>query len=218
MAERQGSKVVGPITESSMIRSLLHHIVARPWVYDRAQTLVGAKQVRARLAARIAPHRNAHLVLDIGGGTGSVGEMWSDSSKYICMDIDPQKLEGFAAKNPTGIALLGDAARIPVADGTVDVVLCTNVTHHLPDDALALMLAECSRVLTPVGKLILSDAIWAPQRRVGRMIWHYDRGSVPRTAETLRAAASTHLEVQTWEQFAIWHEYVICVAGRKAGE
>ena len=201
-----------------MIRSLLHQIVARPWVYDTAQTIVGAKKVRARLAARIAPVRNARLVLDIGGGTGSVGELWSDSSRYICLDIDPQKLEGFTAKNPTGIALLGDATRIPVAAGAVDIVLCTNVTHHLPDEALALMMTECARVLAPGGKLILSDAIWAPQRRVGRMIWHYDRGSFPRTAEVLRNAVSAQLNIQSWDQFAIWHEYFNCVASRKAGE
>lgn len=201
-----------------MIRSLLHQIVARPWVYDTAQTIVGAKKVRARLAARIAPVRNARLVLDIGGGTGSVGELWSDSSRYICLDIDPQKLEGFTAKNPTGIALLGDATRIPVAAGAVDIVLCTNVTHHLPDEALSLMMTECARVLAPGGKLILSDAIWAPQRRVGRMIWHYDRGSFPRTAEVLRNAVSAQLNIQSWDQFAIWHEYFICVASRKAGE
>ncbi len=200
-----------------MIRSLLHQFVARPWVYDTAQTLVGAKQVRARLATRIIPLRAARRVLDIGGGTGSVGDLWSDSSRYICLDIDPQKLRGFASKNPTGIALLGDATRIPVATATVDVVLCTNVTHHLTDEALRRMMAECARVLAPGGKLILSDAIWAPRRRVGRLIWHYDRGSFPRTAETLRSAVSTELKIETWDQFAIWHEYFICVAGIKTG-
>ena len=199
-----------------MIRSLLHQFVARPWVYDIAQTLVGARQVRARLAARITPLRAARRVLDIGGGTGSVGELWSDSSRYICLDIDPQKLQGFTAKNPRGIALLGDATRIPVATATVDVVLCTNVTHHLTDGALRLMMAECARVLAPGGRLILSDAIWAPHRRVGRLIWHYDRGSFPRTAEVLRGALSTELKIETWDQFAIWHEYFICVAGVKA--
>ena len=198
-----------------MIRSMLHRLVALPWVYDTAQTMVGAKQVRARLAARIKPLQSAARVLDIGGGTGSVGKLWSRSSRYICLDIDPMKLEGFIAKNPAGIALLGDATRIPIADGTVDVVLCTNVTHHLTDESLALMMAECARVLAPGGRLILSDAIWAPDRRVGRMIWHYDRGSFPRTAETLRAAVCGSMKIETWDQFAIWHEYFMCVAGCK---
>ena len=197
-----------------MLTGLLHRIVARPWVYDLAQTVVGAKTVRRRLAGRIEPLRSARLVLDIGGGTGSIGDLWSDSSKYICLDIDPLKLQGFSAKNPAGIALLADATRIPIADGTVDVVLCTNVTHHLTDGLLNRMIAESARVLKPTGKLVLSDAVWAPQRRVGRLIWRYDRGSFPRTAEVLRGVVSRHLKVEQWDQFAIWHEYFICIAGR----
>jgi ubiquinone/menaquinone biosynthesis C-methylase UbiE len=200
-----------------MITGLLHRVVARPWVYDLAQTLVGANTVRRRLAARIDPLRDARLVLDIGGGTGSIAEFWSESSRYICLDIDPLKLQGFIAKNPTGTALLADATRIPIADGTVDVVLCTNVTHHLTDPLFDRMISECARVLKPEGKLILSDAIWAPQRRAGRLIWRYDRGSFPRTAEVLRDAISKYLSIEQWDQFAIWHEYIISVAGHRNG-
>lgn len=200
-----------------MITGLLHRVVARPWVYDLAQTLVGAKIVRRRLAARIDPLRDARLVLDIGGGTGSIAELWSKSSRYICLDIDPLKLKGFIAKNPTGVALLADATRIPIAAGTIDVVLCTNVTHHLTDPLFDRMICECARVLKPEGKLILSDAIWAPRRRAGRLIWRYDRGSFPRTAEVLREVISKYLSVEQWDQFAIWHEYIISVAGHPNG-
>ena len=195
-----------------MLKDLLHRIVAQPLVYDLVQTLVGAKTVRHRLAARIAPLRTASLVLDIGGGTGSVGELWSESNRYICLDIDPLKLRGFVAKNPTGTAMLADATSIPLADGKVDVVLCTNVTHHLTDEQLDRMIAESARVLRKGGSLVLSDAIWAPSRRVGRMIWKYDRGSNPRTPEVLRAVVSKYLKIATWDQFAVWHEYFIAVA------
>ena len=199
-----------------MLTRMLHHIVSRPFIYDLAQSLVGAKAVRRRLDARIDPVRDARLVLDIGGGTGSIGGLWSDSSKYICLDIDPLKLRGFAAKNPTGIALLADATRIPIEDQSVDVALCTNVTHHLADPLLDRMVSECARVLKPGGRLILSDAVWAPNRRAGRLIWRYDRGSFPRTAEALRKVISTYLRVEQWDQFAIWHEYIISVATREA--
>ena len=199
-----------------MLTGLLHRVVSRPLGYDLAQRLAGAKKVRRRLAARIEPLRDAGVVLDIGGGTGAIGEMWSAASKYICLDIDPLNLEGFAAKNPTGIALLADAARVPIADGSVDVVLCTNVTHHLPDVVLERMVAESARVLNPCGKFILSDAIWAPRRRTGRLIWRYDRGTFPRTAEALRDVIGGQLHIEQWDQFAIWHEYIICVAGRRS--
>lgn len=215
----RGAVLLEPTADGSvlMLTRVLHSIVAQPAVYDMVQTLVGAKAVRRRLDARIAPMRGARLVLDIGGGTGLVGALWSESSRYICLDIDPLKLKGFAAKNPSGIALLADATLIPIASASVDVVLCTNVTHHLSHELLERMVAECARVLKPEGKLILSDAIWAPRRRVGRFIWHYDRGSFPRSAEALREVISRHLRVEQWDQFAIWHEYIIAVAGRQMG-
>jgi ubiquinone/menaquinone biosynthesis C-methylase UbiE len=199
-----------------MITGLLHRIVARPFVYDLVQTAVGAKQVRRRLAERIRPVRDARLVVDIGGGTGSVGALWSDASKYVCLDIDPVKLAGFVANNPTGLALQADATRIPIADASVDVVLCTNVTHHLTEPLLAQMIAESARVLRPQGKLLLSDALWIPESRVSRTMWHYDRGSFPRSAEAIRAVVSGPLVIESWDQFAIWHEYFVCVAAPKA--
>src|SRR5689334_19170618 len=126
-----------------MLTDVLHRIVARPWVYDLAQTVAGAKTVRRRLAARVEPLRGAAVVLDIGGGTGSIGELWdSRRTRYVCLDIDPMKLAGFVARNPTGLALQADATRIPIAGAAVDVVLCTNVTHHLTDPLLERMIAE----------------------------------------------------------------------------
>jgi ubiquinone/menaquinone biosynthesis C-methylase UbiE len=199
-----------------MFRELLHRVVSRPLGYDLAQRLAGAKKVRRRLAAQIEPLRAASMVLDIGGGTGSVGQMWNSSTKYICLDIDPVKLQGFAAKNPAGIALLADAAQVPIADESIDVVLCTNVTHHLPDGVLERMIGESARVLKRGGSFVLSDAIWAPGRRTGRLIWRYDRGTFPRTADVLRETISRRLAVRCWDQFAIWHEYIICVAQRAA--
>jgi len=197
-----------------MFTRLLHWIVARPFVYDLAQKAVGVSAVRRRVAEQAAKLSDAKLVLDIGGGTGAVAAMWPATTKYICLDIDPLKLEGFLARNSQGIALQADATRLPIADDSVDVVLCNSVTHHLTDDLLRRMIAEAARVLSSQGKLVLTDAIWNEDRRVGKLIWKYDRGSFPRSAENLRAVIASHLTIERWDHFAVWHEYVICVARR----
>jgi ubiquinone/menaquinone biosynthesis C-methylase UbiE len=199
-----------------MFTRLLHWIVARPMVYDLAQKAVGVSAVRKRVAEQAAKLSDAKLVLDIGGGTGAVAAMWPASTRYVCLDIDSMKLQGFLSRNPQGIALQADATRLPVADGSVDVVLCNSVTHHLTDDLLQRMISEAARVLSPKGKLVLTDAIWKEDRRVGKLIWKYDRGSFPRSAENLRAVIASHLTIEHWEHFAVWHEYVICVAGPAA--
>ena len=48
----------------------------------------------------------------------------------------------------------GSALALPFADGSFDVVACTDVLVHVPDAALALR--ECARVLAPGGTLWLS--------------------------------------------------------------
>jgi len=115
--------------------------------------------VRKRVAEQAVKLSDAKLVLDIGGGTGAVAAMWPPSTRYVCLDIDPMKLQGFLSRNPQGIALQADATRLPVADSSVDVVLCNSVTHHLTDDLLQRMIAEAARVLSPKGKLVLTDAM-----------------------------------------------------------
>jgi ubiquinone/menaquinone biosynthesis C-methylase UbiE len=202
-----------------MITRLLHRVVAQPKVYDLAQILAGAKAVRRRLAAQVAAAQQglaAPFVLDIGGGTGAVGEWLSPDARYCCLDIDPQKLVGFLSRYPRGVGIQGDASRIPLADAAVDLALCNSVTHHLTDPQLAGMVAEAARVLKPNGRLILTDAIWKPTRWPGRLLWHYDRGSFPRPPEILRDVISRHLRVDHWQHFRVWHEYVISVATRRA--
>ena len=195
-----------------MLTSLLHRLVAMPWIYDSVQTLVGAKQVRARLNLQIKQIENPGTVLDIGGGTGLVSELYNAKTRYICLDIDPVKLQGFIAKNPTGIGLLADAGNVPIADQSIDMVVCTNVTHHLMDELLDRMFSEAARILKPGGTFILSDALWAPQRKVGKLIWAVDRGSFPRTRDILQTGLQKYLKIEQWDQFAIWHEYFVCSA------
>jgi len=53
--------------------------------------------------------------------------------------------------------LQGDAARLPLADGTVDVGLYVATIHHLPDRATRrASLDELARVLTPGGRALVS--------------------------------------------------------------
>jgi SAM-dependent methyltransferase len=46
-----------------------------------------------------------------------------------------------------------DLTDLPVADGTFDLVLCSHVFEHIPDDAKAM--SEIARILRPGGALIL---------------------------------------------------------------
>jgi ubiquinone/menaquinone biosynthesis C-methylase UbiE len=194
-------------------------LVARPRVYDACQLAAGAGVVRRHLREAILPLRDsAKWVLDIGGGTGAARAHWGAGARYLCLDLDPVKLAGYRAKVPDGLAVLANATAVPLADGSVDAVVCTQVTHHLTDGQLDQMIGQAARVLRAGGHFVLLDAVWRPARLPGRLLWRYDRGSFPRTDAVLRIAIERHFEIVRWEEFALWHAYVAAVGRpRKSG-
>ena len=192
-----------------MIKSILHRIVSIPMIYDLLQTLVGAKQVRSRLQRQLINLPKEALVVDVGGGTGLNRSLFTSDMRYICFDNDPLKLEGMMQKSIDGDPLLGDAGKIPIQTASVDIVICTSVTHHLLDDVLDGFLQESMRILKPDGKLVVLDAVWLPHRLPSRILWKYDRGSYPRTAQTLHETLSRYGKQTHWEEFAVIHRYII---------
>ncbi len=191
-----------------MIKKILHRIVAIPFVYDLLQFAVGASIVRERLKKRLLNIVSRAWVVDIGGGTGLNRVLFNDV-RYLCLDNDPVKLSGFSQKLVDGDALLGDASQMPIQTSSVDVVICSFVVHHLPDDVFPKFVQEALRILKPTGQLVILDPVWAPKRMIGRLLWKYDRGSYPRPAQVLHETLSRYGQEVHWEEFAILHRYII---------
>jgi SAM-dependent methyltransferase len=195
------------------IIEILHNAAARPWLYDRIQVLAGQGRVLERMSRQTAIMRAA-TVLDVGGGTGASRRLWPLSSRYICLDIEMPKLEGFRSRVPGGFAVLSDATRMPIATGAVDVVVCMAVMHHLADAMLDQVLEEALRVLRVGGQLILLDPVLNRKRLTGRILWRLDRGSHPRTEGDLRERLESRFKIIHWEKFAIYHEYAFGIGVR----
>lgn len=197
-----------------MIRRLLHHLVARPGVYNLVQFAAGGPVVHRHLAEQVTRTDCNGLVLDLGGGTGVVRPLCDASSRYICLDLDPIKLESFHRRYPGDPVLLSDACQVPLKSRTVDCVLCVFLTHHVSDESLAMLISETRRVLRKGGELVLAEALWNPARVVSKLLWRYDRGSFPRTRDHLWSALSKCYDHIAEDQFAVHHEYVIFRAER----
>ncbi len=87
------------------------------------------------------------LVFEVGGGVSSLGPMIRRDSpgvRYLSSDIAPTDRTD----------LVCDAAALPLADGTVSVMLALEVLEHLPRPQQ--MLVEAARVLTADGVLVLT--------------------------------------------------------------
>ncbi len=125
------------------------------------------------------------------------------------LDVDMVKLQRCVRKTKDSNPILADGTCIPFKDNSIDVVICIGVSHHLSDRALEEIIHESCRVLRIGGTLLLLDAVWAPERYLGKLIWKYDRGSYPRTAEYLNNVISKQYSIALCERYAIYHEYLL---------
>ena len=208
-ANDKASLVATGANENQMIKTILHRLVAVPVVYDLAQRLAGAAEVEKRVTPVFTAHIQAGAkVLDIGGGTGLNLSYISAPCNYLCLDNDPQKLQGFQAKHPAQEAVLGDATQLMFDDASFDVALMSLVSHHLTDEQLRLAFAEIARVLKPDGCFLFLDATWDPRRWSSRVLWRIDRGANPRPYEELRAQTKHSFEIIEEVHWAVYHHYV----------
>lgn len=96
--------------------------------------------------------RPVERVVDIGGGTGRVvGSL--PVSEGIVVDASKGMLARSRRRKLPSVR--GDAARMPLADDSVDAVLVVDALHHFhdPDGALA----EFARILRPGGVAIVRE-------------------------------------------------------------
>ena len=106
--------------------------------------------------------RSAETALDIGCANGRHAEVLAArADRVIGLDISRELLLEARARSRErgfGVALVqGDAARLPLADGSVDLAVYVATLHHLPPrDARRASLDELARVLTPGGRALVS--------------------------------------------------------------
>jgi ubiquinone/menaquinone biosynthesis C-methylase UbiE len=113
--------------------------------------------------AALRPHET---VLDLGAGTGllslaaarQAGRVYAlDVSGAMCRHL-AQKFSDLDLRNAH--VLHSSAARVPLADGSVDAVVSNYCFHHLRDDEKAGALTESMRVLRPGGRLVFADMMF----------------------------------------------------------
>lgn len=97
-------------------------------------------------------------VVDVGCGTGralpAMRDAVGDGGVVIGIDLTPEMLTVASLQCTSQLQLvLADARRLPLADGSIDVVFAAGLVQHLPDPRAGL--AELARVTRPGGRLII---------------------------------------------------------------
>lgn len=114
---------------------------------------------------RLIPDRRASydVVVDVGCGSGyslpKLAQRFAPR-ELVGVDIDPQMLavaRTEAARTGANVRLLeSSSTRMPLADGSVDLLFCHQTFHHLVEQEAAL--AEFLRVLKPGGLLLFAES------------------------------------------------------------
>lgn len=114
--------------------------------------------VRIRIDNAIAEHANlAHgVLLDVGCGLKPFEKDFSPYvEKYIGLEYSPES--GYRGNKAD---ICGDAGYLPLADGSVDTILCTEVMEHVPHPEKTI--EEFARVLRPGGTVITTAPFFYP--------------------------------------------------------
>lgn len=98
-------------------------------------------------------------VLDAGSGPGLYALHLAEKGHFVTgIDIDKEKVklstEIAKRMGSTAEFVAGDLCALPFPDNSFEVIVCSDVIEHIPDDRKALR--EMARVLRPEGKLVLT--------------------------------------------------------------
>ncbi len=138
-------------------------------VYDLVTGFFFRDRYREIAAAIAAEAPAGATVVDLGSGTGEVLVRLASLAPSLALtgvDVDAEmvararrkaagRASGSAARLPQ--FRVADAAALPFADDTVDLVVSSYAVHHLPDRHAAR--AEILRILKPGGKAIIWDVM-----------------------------------------------------------
>jgi len=169
----------------------------RPASYDRRMDRVSRGRVRAMKEAVAAAVTPGSHVLEIGCGTGELGEMLcARGSRVLGFDLSPSMLE--VANQRIASAGLGEQMSVlqmgvdgmdELADATYDAVVATLVLSELSDDERGFALRNSARVLKPGGRLLIADEV--RPRSPGRRALHAVVRAPAMAATYLVSRAST---------------------------
>lgn len=135
-------------------RSLLNRFVFRPAYLASME----------EIARWRCGHGGSFRVLDVGCGTGTLARLLCGGGwpvRYLGLDYSAAMCKNAMEKARTmGYAdratfLLADSEHLPVADRSIDVLVCANSFHHYPHQQA--VVREMRRVLQPGGRLVLID-------------------------------------------------------------
>jgi SAM-dependent methyltransferase len=103
-------------------------------------------------ATELMEIRPGMLVVDVGCSRGIYHPLFHKRGARV-IGID-QSIGMAREVRGGGIAVVGDAQSVPLADAVCDRAVCNHVLYHVPDQALAMR--ELQRIVRPGGRVVIA--------------------------------------------------------------
>lgn len=190
-----------------------------PFIYDFFQFILGLPIMDSVLKKEVDKVNvaDSSFILDLGGGTGLHKRLFQNNQKYVCIDLNFNKIRRSIAHYKSEFSAVADGLKIPFKDRTFDFILLTAVTHHLPDELLPLLFGEIQRVIKEGGNLLLYDPVISPTNLIGKTLYKLDLGKYPRSKDQLFDYLSRFFSPIYHREMTIYHSYLIFRGTYKTG-
>lgn len=137
------------------------------------------------------------VMLDVGGGTGATGSWMAKYGSVVSLDMEPIASQLYVENHPDASAVVADAQQLPIANSSVDVVLCVTVLYHRAIVDPAVAVREFARVTKPGGVVCLWEPGLPKLRRLHDEITHAGRRFSVKQMHSLASDAGLVVERAT---------------------
>lgn len=122
----------------------------------RSNVLFGGTRAVVRSVRQAVAADRAVLVLDLGTGTGDIPARLRKGyprARIVGVDVSIGLLQ--MARTRMDAVIAGNVLALPLSDGSVDIVVCSQLLHHFEADAAVAVIREAHRVSR--GWIVISD-------------------------------------------------------------
>lgn len=124
------------------------------------------------VADSIAALGKFHRVIEVGCGEGSMMTRLMDrlpaDASAVGIDISPTPGFNYAGRNPDVTFRSADVATVVAEGERFDLVVVSDVLHHIPPAERAAFLASCRELLSKNGTIVVKE--WVKRRNVAHLL------------------------------------------------
>ena len=156
------------------------------------------KAIRAVIRRQLRV-RQGLRTLDLGCGPGAFADLFAGDD-YVGVDLNARYID-HARKTRQGAFIVGDARHVELPDGRFDQILIFGLLHHLSDEDVRAVLAECRRLLVRGGRVLVIEDIPAISRLnlIGHLIHRVENGEHIRPVEEYQRLYSEGATIESGE-------------------